>query len=97
MNDNVRVTIGIAWYRREEWTLLLATIPDPEAFPPTYEGWSKGASDTLRQLRDSGVNVRKVDVTVKGLLDWAAAVDRPPDGAARAAYAQQMLNEEQHG
>ena len=90
MPDNKRVVVGIAWYRPEQWTLMLSLIPDPEVFPQTYEEWLARASDTLRELGKQGVAVRKVDVDFKALLAWAAEQGRVPDGAVRAEYAQYL-------
>jgi len=86
-----RVAIGVAWYRREQWSLLLSLIPDPEVFPKTYDEWLARATETLRQLSVDGMTAQKVDVDIKALMAWAAAEGRSPDGAARAEYAQHLL------
>jgi len=91
MNAERRVAIGIAWYRREQWSLLLCLIPDPEVFPHTYDEWLAKAEDTLRQANIDGVVAKKVDVDVKELIAWAESRDRAPDGAARAEYASYKL------
>jgi len=90
MHDKNRVVAGIAWYRPEQWSLMLSLIPDPEVFPRTYEEWLARASDMLRELSKQGVVVQKVDVDLKALLAWAAEQGRVPDGAARAEYAQHL-------
>jgi hypothetical protein len=91
MDDESRIAVGIAWYRREQWSLLLSLIPDPEVFPRTYDEWLARATVTLRQLSGEGVTARKVDVDVSGLMSWAAEQGRPADGAARAEYANHLL------
>jgi hypothetical protein len=90
MHQDNRILVGIAWYRPEQWTLMLSLIPDPEVFPRTYTEWLARASDTLRELSEKGVAVQKVDVDIKALLAWAAERGRAPDGAARAEYAQHL-------
>jgi len=90
MPDNNRVVAGIAWYRPEQWTLMLSLIPDPEVFPHTYTEWLARASETLHELRKHGATVHQVDVDIKALLAWAAEKGRAPDGAARAEYAQYL-------
>ncbi len=82
--------VGVAWYRPEQWPLMLSVIPDPEVFPRTHTEWLSRASDTMRDLSKQGVTVRKVDVELKALLAWAAERGRAPDGAARAEYAQHL-------
>ena len=89
-DNNKRVVAGIAWYRPEQWTLMLSLIPDPEVFPHTYTEWLARASETLRELNKQGVTVQKVDVELKALLAWAAEQGRAPDGATRAEYAQYL-------
>ena len=93
MHDKNRVVAGIAWYRPEQWTLMLSLIPDPQVFPHTYEEWLARASATFRELSKQGVVVQKVDVDLKALLAWAAEQGRVPDGAVRAEYAQYLTGE----
>jgi hypothetical protein len=91
MSDEKRIAVGIAWYRREQWALLLSLIPDPEVFPHTYDEWLAKATDALRQATAAGTVARKVDVDVKALMAWASAEGRSPDGAGRAEYASHLL------
>ena len=85
------IEIGVAWYRREQWSLLLSLIPDPKSFPNTYDEWSARASETLRQLDKEGVAAQKVDVEVTALIRWAESLGRVPNGDARAEYASHLL------
>lgn len=94
MPDNKIVLVGIAWYRPEQWTLMLSLIPDPEVFPHTYEEWLARASDTFRELSKQGVSVRKVDVDLKAFLAWTAEQGRVPDRNARAEYAQYLTGKD---
>ncbi|MEI7729030.1 MAG: hypothetical protein WCO56_05645 [Verrucomicrobiota bacterium] len=91
MRKNNRMVVGIAWYRPEQWTLMLSLIPNPEVFPNTYTEWLGRASNTLRVLSKQGFTVQKVDIDVKALLAWASELGRIPDGAARAEYAQYLI------
>lgn len=92
MKDEIPVAAGIAWYRREQWQLLLSLIPDPEVFPHTYDEWLTKATKTLQGLSRAGVDARKVDVEVGAMLRWAEEQGRSPDGGARAEYATYLLN-----
>lgn len=93
MPDGPRIEIGIAWYRREQWSLLLSLIPDPEVFPRTYDEWLSKATDTWRQLCAMGETARKVDVDVREFMAWASAKGRPADGSARSEYASILVQD----
>ena len=78
---------GIAWYRPEQWSLMLSLIPDPEVFPKTHEEWLAKAMKLERELTQKGITAVRIEVELKALLDWAAKEKRPADSAARSAYA----------
>ena len=78
---------GIAWYRPEQWSLMLSLIPDPEVFPNTHEEWLAKAMKMERELTGMGIRAVRVEVELKALLDWAAKEKRPADKGARSAYA----------
>jgi hypothetical protein len=78
--------VGIAWFRPEQWERLLEVSDDRDKLEPTHAAWEKFATQTLKRLRRSGVNARKVDVDVEEILAWCAEHGHPMNASARAEF-----------
>ena len=87
-----QMIVGIAWYRQEQYPLMLAVAVDPESMPKTYDEWLARATQTMEGLRERGLVPQKVDIDLKELVAWCEQEGRPLDGAARATYARQRVN-----
>ncbi|GMQ82617.1 MAG: hypothetical protein BMS9Abin05_2072 [Rhodothermia bacterium] len=88
--------IGVAWYRLEQWTLLKSISVDSAELEDTYQEWIEAAEQSLKQIRETGINARKVDVDVDELSDWCRTEGRPVDGSARSQFVvHQMKHEDQ--
>lgn len=83
-NEEVLVA---AWYREDQWDLLLNAAVDKEALGETYQDWEVNFNQLLRKLRDSGHKVSSIEVDVKELIEWCKQKNLPLNGAARAQYA----------
>ncbi len=84
-------TIGIAWYRREEWPKLLAAASDRDDLEDTYDEWLQAARRTLLGLNAQGLAVEKVDIGVDELVSWCQKQQVPLNGATRADYVSHKL------
>ncbi len=82
---------GLAWYRREQWARLREISEDADALEDTYDDWLASATRALRELRRSGVRVRRVDVDVEDLLGWCNERGRAVNGASRANYVAEKM------
>ena len=90
MTETNSVT-GVAWYRREDWSLLREIASDRTKLDDSYEAWLAGAQKTLLDLAVAGVAARRVSVDVEALVRWCRAEGRPVDSAARAAFVADQL------
>jgi hypothetical protein len=88
---------GCAWYRAEQWERLREISVDRHRLAETYEKWLINAEKGLQQMQEVGMSAEKVEVDVEELLAWCRAHDRDVDGAARAAYAAEMLRRRYQG
>lgn len=82
-----RMSVAIAWFRREQWELLRAVSEDADELEPSYDLWLSFASKQVRELEAKGIRVQKVEVEVAALKTWCESEMRPVDGGARAEYA----------
>jgi hypothetical protein len=83
---NTSETIGVAWYRPEQWALLRQVSTNREKLSETWSEWEATASARLTELRARGLEIRKVDVDVRELQAWCESRRRPIDGSARSEY-----------
>jgi hypothetical protein len=83
--------MGLAFYSPEEWEALRTAVPDPEALEDTYDEWLAVYRDGVAKLRASGFRPKRVDIRLDRFQDWWRRNGRRPDGAARAAYAADLL------
>lgn len=78
--------IGIGWYRPEQWALLREVSVDRDKIAETWAEWEATASQKLAELRERGLDIRKVDVGVHELRAWCDERKRSVDAAARSEY-----------
>jgi len=95
--QKARVVTGCAWYRAEQWERLREVSVDGEDLEETYAEWVASAEESLRKMRQVGIYAEKIEVDVEELLAWCRAQGREVDGAARAAYAAEMLRRRDEG
>jgi hypothetical protein len=94
MNSPKYSEVAIAWYRKDQWELLLAVSNDRQSLERTYEEWVVFASKHVRDLESKGFHVHKIEVEVRALTQWCESQGRAVDGEARAEYARLGLGRE---
>lgn len=83
--------VAIAWYRRDQWALLRAKAADPESIENTFDEWLQGASKVERDLRNSGIEVSRIECDVFVMIDWCKREELRFDSEARSQYAAEEL------
>ena len=79
-------TIGIAWYRREDYDKLRAWFHDGDTLPDTYDEWRKKALETWRQLSDQGHVLEEVFLDRETFGEWCRSRNVKPNRKARSQY-----------
>jgi hypothetical protein len=85
--------LGIAWYRREEWSHLLEIAADRDELEDTYEEWLHIAEMRLHEMTEAGINAMRVYINVDELQDCCVGHGRPVDGSARAVFTGEKLRQ----
>ena len=85
--------LGIAWYKREEWSHLSEIAADRDEIEDTYEEWLNNAETRLREMAEAGINAKTVYINVGELQDWCIVQGRPLDGSARAVFTAEKLRQ----
>ena len=83
--------IGIAWYRREDYSRLLEVFPDAQKLPEIYDDWLKGAELGERKLSSSGVRVIRIVVEPDEFTRWCQSAGCDLDANARTRFASERV------
>jgi hypothetical protein len=83
--------VGVAWYFPDEWERLRAVASDRDVLEDSYEEWATVYKDGIKRLKAAGMRPLRVDVHLDAFLAWCERSGRQPDGAARSAYAVDVL------
>jgi Asp-tRNA(Asn)/Glu-tRNA(Gln) amidotransferase A subunit family amidase len=81
-----RSILGVAWYKPEQWETLSNASVDKDDLEKTHAEWLTGAERAVKQLRQQGYQVVKVDVDIFDLMLWCESQKIPLDGEARIKY-----------
>ncbi len=84
-------TIGIAWFRPDQWERLREVSADSVELEADHNDWLGHAEKTLFELHTQGMNVVRVDVDVEDLLHWCRTKQRPVNAESRSKYAAELL------
>ena len=78
--------VGVAWYRPEQWEILLNASVDRDKLADTHAEWLEEAKRVVKQFRQRGINIIKVDIEIADLLLWCESQKIPLNGKARSKY-----------
>lgn len=92
-NRKPKTKVRIAWYKQDQWQLLLDVSVDRDDLEATYVKWEKAAKQALKQIRKRGLDVVRVDVKIVELLDWCQSENVPVNAQARSQYAAYKLQQ----
>src|SRR5262245_33705253 len=87
------IVVGFAWYRPEQWQRVRDISLDSEDMADTYLEWLQLAEQKLSELRNSGVQVEKVDINSEELILWCNEHDLEVTGESRSKYAAEKVSE----
>ena len=78
--------IGIAWYRKEQWSLLRQVSKNPEKLESTHEEWLNNAIESKKTLEKAGVSVKEVDIDIENIIKWCKERHRAIDSKSISEY-----------
>jgi hypothetical protein len=90
---NQKQVIGVAWYRRDEWSSLREASSDRDDLEKTFEEWQRIARRTIRDLERKGIRIEKVDVSVAELVDWCKEKGVPVTAKTRSEFTAAKLHQ----
>jgi trans-aconitate methyltransferase len=81
-----KMVLGIGFYRREQWPLLLETAADSQLLEKTYDDWMAVLDASIEKIRANGLEPELVDVDVEELLAFCKEQKLPNNSASRARF-----------
>ncbi len=79
--------LALAWYRQDQWQLLLDCSTDSDKLAPTHQEWLEHAEENVKEISEDGFNVVKTDINVEDMKKWCNKSNKPIDGHSRSKYA----------
>jgi len=80
-------TVGIAWYRREDWEKIVEIMEDRANLPRSFSLWLKGAQQALQQIERQGLVAVKAHIDPQSFPTWCRDRGLNVNAAARLQYA----------
>jgi hypothetical protein len=83
--------VGVAWYKREDYELLLDLFVDRDVLHERYDDWLKSAERFVDDLRRSGQAHQKVYIDPATFPAWCAQRAMKIDANARKRFASEFV------
>jgi hypothetical protein len=84
-------TLGMPWYRREDWNVLLALFVDREKLPATYGKWLRRAVRAEKEFNRQGATAERVYLDPIKFSLWCVDRGTDLDAAARMSFAAEAI------
>jgi molybdenum cofactor biosynthesis enzyme MoaA len=85
--------VGIGFYRREQYPVLLETADDRNDIEETYDEWLKALKKGLQKASEAGVDPVKVDVDVYELLAYCQEHGLKNNAETRSQFFAELLRQ----
>ena len=81
-----KMVLGIGFYRREQWPLLIETAVDSHLLEKTYDDWMAVLDSSIEKIRASGLEPKLVDIDVEELLAFCKKEGLSNNAACRSKF-----------
>ncbi|GJD52496.1 hypothetical protein OPKNFCMD_5262 [Methylobacterium crusticola] len=80
-------SVGMPWYRAQDYSRLLEVMEDADRLPGSHEAWRLSAEQVEGEVKRSGVAVVRVVIEPDGFVAWCTAHGLRANAASRARFA----------
>ncbi|MDH5201802.1 MAG: hypothetical protein OEZ31_07215 [Nitrospirota bacterium] len=88
------MVIGIGFYRREQWPLLLETSVDAQILGKTYDEWLDVLDSSIEKIRSHGIEPELIEVDVNKLLAFCEKHGMKNNAEARSRFISELAREQ---
>ena len=81
-----KMVLGIGFYRREQWPLLIEAAVDSHLLEKTYDDWMAVLDSSIEKIRATGLEPELVDLDVEELLAFCKEEGLPNNAATRSRF-----------
>ena len=81
-----QIQIGLAWYRREDYPLILETMADRREMHGTYDEWLRDVERLEQHLVSEGRAVKHVVIDPERFQAWCDQHNLKPVAKARSRF-----------
>ncbi|MBM4141516.1 MAG: hypothetical protein FJ242_08580 [Nitrospira sp.] len=96
-SDMKDMVIGIGFYRREQWPLLLETSVDAQILGKTYDEWLDVLDSSIEKIRAHGIEPELIEVDVNELLAFCEKQGMKNNAEARSRFIAELAREKRTG
>ena len=89
-----KMMVGIGFYKREQWPLLLASAVDSHILEKTYDDWLDIVDASIDKIKAHGAEPKLVDVDIEELISFCGKEGLQNDAAARSKFIAKMFSEQ---
>jgi hypothetical protein len=86
----VRVQAEVAWYRREDYPLILEMMADRREMHDTYDEWLRDLGRLEQHLAGEGYTVKHVVIDPERFRVWCEQNNLKPIAKARSRFAAEV-------
>jgi|KBSMisStandDraft_5_1062788.scaffolds.fasta_scaffold355960_1 hypothetical protein len=83
--------VGVTWYRRDDYSQLLAIFEDAKELPATYDQWLASAEHARKDFEGAGAFVVRAIIDPDTFPEWCLANGHKINAKARIEFATQAL------
>jgi hypothetical protein len=78
--------IGVTWFRKEDYPMLLGLFEDAQKLPATWEEWETEARKVEERLKLEGFKVERAYLDPNAFSDWCRKEEVGMTGKARSRF-----------
>jgi hypothetical protein len=82
-------TVGVAWYRPEDYERAKAMFKDGQNLPDTFDSWLTTAKKVYQKLAGEGLIVEKAYIDPDTFPEWCRTHGKEMDARGRMDYARE--------
>ncbi len=85
--------VGIGFYRREQWPLLVESAVDSHVLERTYDEWLDVVDASIEKIKAHGIEPELVNVDIEELLSFCSNEGLQNDASARSKFIAKKFGE----
>ncbi|WP_366656588.1 hypothetical protein [Fodinicurvata sp. EGI_FJ10296] len=87
MSSHQIQVVGVAWFRRDDWSKVKAIFVDSHKLHEAYDDWLAAAEQFYRRIEGQGMRVEKVYIDPDTFPEWCRARGLRINADARQEFA----------